>query len=575
MPLPEAIIEPTDREALDAAVAACTAAASGWAITSMGDRIDLLETAMTDTWAAAEDWVATAQAAKGISRRERAAAEDWFSGPGMVVRNLRLLRDTLSDIVTTGRPQPSGVRRREDGRTVVDAYPTDVLDQVFLPQFSGHVVLAEGVSVQDALDRMGEVYRPGSAGHGGEVAAVLGAGNVSSIPPMDVLTQLFAHQRTVVLKMNPVNEVLGPHIERAFKVFVERDLVRVVYGGAEVGSHLVAHDDVAAIHVTGSDKTHDAIVYGAGDQGRRRKAADDPVVDKEFTSELGNVSPVIVVPGPWGDRDIATQADSIATMLVNNAGFNCIAARMVVTHRDWNRRDVLLDAVRESLATAEDRAAYYPGATDRWQRFVDAHPDAQHYGGDGHDRLPFTLLADLDSRADDEIAFTTEAFCGVFGEVGLPAPRDVPAFIDQAVEFCNDKLWGTLSASILVHPASMADEATAAAVHRAIDALDYGSVVVNAWSGLAYGTVSLPWGGAPGQARNDIQSGRGFVHNTWLIPDDQVDKAVLWGPFRPLAKPVLSHTHARGEQIGRLMTEFEATRKPSLLPRLAVAALRG
>jgi len=45
---------------------------------------------------------------------------------------------------------------------------------------------------------------------------VLGAGNVSSIGPMDTLYKLFAEGQVVILKMNPVNEYLGPFIDEAF-----------------------------------------------------------------------------------------------------------------------------------------------------------------------------------------------------------------------------------------------------------------------------------------------------------------------------------------------------------------------
>ncbi|HKJ56603.1 MAG TPA: aldehyde dehydrogenase family protein [Nitriliruptoraceae bacterium] len=560
---------------VDEAVARVRGAAPGWAIAPLAMRIDLLERAMADTLEVARDWVTTAQVAKGISRGQRSASEDWFSGPGMVARNLRLLRDTLEDIQTVGSPQPASVTTREDGRTVVRAYPSDPMDQLFLPGFTGDIVMQDGVTPDDVRDRMGEFLRPGGPNHGGEVAVVLGAGNVSSIPPMDVLTQLFQHGRTVVLKMNPVNEVLTPHIERALAVFIDHDLLRVVRGGATVGAHLTSHDDVDAIHVTGSDKTHDAIVYGTGKKGAERKARDTPILDKEFTSELGNVSPVIVVPGPWSSDDIAFHGTNIASMVVNNAGFNCIAARVVVTHAQWNRRRALLDAVRDSLDDAEDRVAYYPGAARRWESFVAAHPEAEQFGGDLAGSLPFTLIPDLDATNTDDIAFTTEAFCGVFGEVGLDAPRSVPDYVDQAVDFVNGTLWGTLSASIIVHPRSLEDPQIAAAVDRAIDNLEYGSVVLNHWSGLTYGTVSLPWGGAPDQARNDIQSGRGFVHNTYLVPDDLIDKAVLRGPFRMPTTPALSHTNQRGEDIAKALAEFEATRSMAILPRLTWASLRG
>ena len=39
--------------------------------------------------------------------------------------------------------------------------------------------------------------------------------------------------------------------------------LRIVYGGADVGEYLCQHPAVDDIHISGSDKTHDRIVWGA------------------------------------------------------------------------------------------------------------------------------------------------------------------------------------------------------------------------------------------------------------------------------------------------------------------------
>jgi aldehyde dehydrogenase (NAD(P)+) len=80
-----------------------------------------------------------------------------------------------------------------------------------------------------------------------------------------------------------------------------------VYGGGAAGEFLTNHELVQAIHITGSSKTHDLIVYGPGEGGARRKAADQRLVDKPITSELGGVGATIVLPGPWSDADFATK----------------------------------------------------------------------------------------------------------------------------------------------------------------------------------------------------------------------------------------------------------------------------
>ncbi len=44
---------------------------------------------------------------------------------------------------------------------------------------------------------------------------MLGAGNVASIPPMDALYKMFVDGNVCLVKLNPVNEYLGPFYEEA------------------------------------------------------------------------------------------------------------------------------------------------------------------------------------------------------------------------------------------------------------------------------------------------------------------------------------------------------------------------
>jgi acyl-CoA reductase-like NAD-dependent aldehyde dehydrogenase len=572
IPEAQASIPPTSVADLDAAVAAVKDRAKAWSDLDVSSRIGLIEELIDDTLAAATGWTLSAAEAKGIPRDSPLMGEDWLSGPAPVLRNLRLLERTLNDILETGRPQPPGLEVAPNGQVVAKVFPVDWFDNLTFMGFTGEVRLQHHVTLDQAVERMGRIYRPGGKPEPG-VALVLGAGNVSSIGPMDVLYKLFAEDRVCVLKMNPVNEHLGPHIAAAFEPLVREGYLRIVYGGANEGEHLTNHPDVAEIHITGSDKTHDAIVFGPGEEGAKRKAANDPKLRKPISSELGNVTPVIVVPGPWSDADIAYHGDNIASKLVQNGGFNCIAARTIITHRSWARRRDLLDAVRDSLRRAQERVPYYPGAVDRWHAFTQAHGQAEWFGEEGEGRVPFTLIPELDSNDADDIAFTTEAFCGVMGEVPIDAPRSIPDYIDSAVAFCNETLWGTLSASIIVHPKSLKDPLVAEAVERAIDDLRYGSVVVNHWSAVPYAMVSPTWGAYPGHTLDDIQSGAGVVHNTFLLED--VEKSVCRGPFRTPTKPPWFHTHRQLPALGKALVEYTATKHPKVLLRLLAAAGRG
>jgi acyl-CoA reductase-like NAD-dependent aldehyde dehydrogenase len=572
IPEAQASIPPTPTAELDAAVASLKERAKAWVDTDVPARIALIEELIEDTLAAAPAWAVRAAEAKGIPRDSPLMGEDWVSGPSPVLRNLQLLKSTLQDILETGRPQPPGLEVAPNGQVVAKVFPTEPFDNLMFMGFTGEIRLLPDVTLDQAVERIGRIYRPGGKPEPA-VALVLGAGNVSSIGPMDVLYKLFAEDRVCVLKMNPVNEHLGPHIAEAFQALVREGFLRVVYGGGAEGAHLTEHPDVAEIHITGSDKTHDVIVFGPGEEGAKRKAADDPKLTKPISSELGNVTPVIVVPGPWSDSDIAFHGDNIASMLVQNGGFNCIAARAIITHRSWARRGDLLHAVRDSLRSAEPRVPYYPGAVDRWAAFTEAHAQSEWFGEAGEGQVPFTLIPELDPGDADDIAFTTEAFCGVMGEVPLDAPRSVVEYIEQAVEFCNEQLWGTLSASIIVHPKSLKDPLVADAVERAIDDLRYGSIVINHWSAVPYAMVSPSWGAYPGHTRTDIGSGVGVVHNTYLLED--IEKSVCRGPFRMPTKPPWFHTHKQLPALGKALAEFTATRDLRVLPKLLLAASRG
>lgn len=557
----------TDITDIDRIVTELTDAAPSWIAMGVDERIELLADLGRSILAAGDGWATASAQAKGIRRQSPAMAEDWGSGVLTTLRNVRLLASTLADIRDTGRPAPPSIHLDDRGSTVVEVFPGDVLDRVLFPGFEAEVRLAEGITPEQARERMARIYHEDVVSPP-EVALVLGAGNVSSIGPMDALSQLFAEDRVVLLKLNPVNDYLAPHLENALRPLIRGGWLRIITGGADVGSAAAQHPGIDTVHLTGSDRTYEAIVFGQGPDASERRRSGTPLLAKPVTAELGNVTPVIVVPGPWTPSEVAYHGDNIASMLVQNAGFNCIAARVIVQHASWSRRAALNDAIRDSLRRAEPRVAYYPGARERWEAFNSAHPEAEWFGPDGPDDVPFTFIPGLDPHQHDDIAFTTEAFCGVFGEVPLDVPRDVPSFLDQAVDFCNERLWGTLSASIIVHPRTLEEPENRAALERAIDRLAYGSVVVNHWSAAPYAMVSPPWGAAPGSTPSDIQSGVGFVHNTYLLED--IVKTVVRGPFRPLIPPPWLHTGRRVNRLlpraGRILSERQPQWLPGLLP---------
>jgi acyl-CoA reductase-like NAD-dependent aldehyde dehydrogenase len=386
---------------------------------------------------------------------------------------------------------------------------------------------------------------------------------------MDVLYKLFAENEVCVLKMNPVNAHVGPHLETAFRSLIDDGFLTVVYGGAAVGAHLTNHPQIDTLHVTGSDRTYDAIVWGPPEEQAKRKAAKDPVNKRPFTAELGCVTPVFVIPGPWSDGDLEFQARHVAGMVAQNASFNCNAAKVVVTSKGWARRQEFLDRVHAVLARTPPRKAYYPGAKDRYQGFLSHYKQAKTVGQEGAEIVPWTIIPDVPAEKG-EYALTTEAFCGVLAEVSIDA-RDEREYMTRALELSHDKLWGTLSCCVLVHPQT--EKAYRKETDAMIAGLRYGGIGVNVWPGLVYGLVSPTWGAFPGHTPEDIQSGTGVVHNTYLF--DHPQKSVVRAPFRIRPTPVWFPDHKTLEVVGRKLTQLE--QKPSWrrLFGVARAAFRG
>jgi acyl-CoA reductase-like NAD-dependent aldehyde dehydrogenase len=425
-----------------------------------------------------------------------------------------------------------------------------------------------GVTMENLADNMASFYRQERPS--GKVALVLGAGNVASLGPGDILHKLFVEGQVCLFKHNPVNAYLGPFLEDAFRALIRDGFLRTAYGGPEVGEYLCRHPDIEEIHLTGSDRTYEAIVFGSDEEGKQRKLANQPRIEKRITCELGNVSPVIVVPGPWTRSDIQYHAANIATQMTNNCGFNCLAARVLILHKSWPQGRILLEELRSILAAAPQRKAYYPGAEQQYDRIISANATAEPVGSRAPGVIPYTLVTNLESGDIHNPLFTSECFMPVLAQTHLPG-RDAAEFLRNAVEFCNTTLWGTLTACLLIHPET--EKSLSQKFDAALDDLHYGTVAINHWGALGFTWGSPIWGAPPGHTPADIQSGLGIVHNTYLF--DRPLKSIVHAPFRTWPTPPWFITHRQARPIFTRMVSLEA--RPNILSalRIAYSAMRG
>ncbi|MCB9550659.1 MAG: hypothetical protein H6705_01880 [Myxococcales bacterium] len=91
-----------------------------------------------------------------------------------------------------------------------------------------------------------------------------------------------------------------------------------------------------------------------------------------------------------------------------------------------------MDMLRAVLAALPQRRAYYPGATEKYAMFLDAHPQAQPVGP----RAPRACCRGRSSptstrRDGDAVAFREEAWCSIVSQTALPA-ADAAEFLKPA-----------------------------------------------------------------------------------------------------------------------------------------------
>src|SRR5512140_735462 len=155
--------------------------AHAWVKVSLAERIALLEELRRSYHAIAEPSVRAACKAKGIDPDSPIAGEEWLAGPLVVLRNLRLLSQSLKDIQRHGVPHipESWLRTLPDGRLCARLYPEGLLDSMLLMRHVGEVYFQPGVTAANLREHQASFYR---RPHEGRLCAVLGAGNVNSIP---------------------------------------------------------------------------------------------------------------------------------------------------------------------------------------------------------------------------------------------------------------------------------------------------------------------------------------------------------------------------------------------------------
>lgn len=536
-----------------------------WATQDLSSLEDLLDRTISAMTAVRTEWLEITTKNKGDEGNPILISEELFIY-GAVGGYLNDLRKSISTIRKTGKAPNIKKNISWGNYPGKRVKPNGMLDLMLLPGVTVDVLFEPGTTNIDIGQHQAHSYIEPDPD--GATCLILAAGNVGHLIAVDVLTKLFVERRVVICKINPINEYLGPIYEKGFAPLIKEGVLRFAYGGRETGKYLTTHPDVDEIHMTGSKGTYEAIVFGTGDDARKRIENNTPLNPKPITAELGNISPVIVIPGQWTEKMLKSQAQELAAWTTLVAGYGCLTPRVIITHKEWPLRDRFLEELDKALRLIPPKLLYYPGTTERIEMLEKVSPDKLVKVNDQETgKLICAHIYGLDPETDDATHFQHENFCPVISEIPVSA-NSVEEFCDRSTSVANQQLWGSLNAYIIVD--SKTEKKYKQALTRVVTGLDYGTVLINMYAGFGHILHCAPWGGAPGRTPERIDSGIGWTNDPNMFGNPV--KSVFRSPFKKLYDP-LQHTAKNRVAFCHGLTDYQY--RPTVWNGLKLFALVG
>ena len=500
-------------------------------------------------------WATICSDNKGTTKTP-AEGEEWLGGPFASVLATQYYINSLTN------DDDLNERKYNSEENSYKVFPNNFTERITFPFIEAKVIFNKSMSFDDI-----NKYRGFSKRYDIDpsITLVLGAGNFSSIPYLDVLYHLITRKSVILLKLNPVNEYLKPVFEKVFQNFIERGYIIVTTGNIDESKYMASHPGVNHIHLTGSDKTYEDIVFGRELTVNERKFKSLSKLNKKpITSELGNVTPIIIHPGKWSTSDIKYQARKIVTAKLNNNGFNCIAAQVVVLPDGWGQTDTLIKFVKHYMSKAKERKAYYPESMERLEKL---EKDKGYERVNALSCVTPHLTREIKSYSKFEIDEVWSSTI-YFKKIEYTSIED---FAHKAIDYCNNELWGNLGVSVIIknHDRKFNKHIT----NLYIDELNYGTVAINEWAAIGYIIPQLPWGGYPGNKDNDIQSGQSVVHNSMLFESPL--KGVVNTKFRisKIIDPPWFVTNKKARRLFKNLTYYQIDDSNINFLKLIFAAL--
>ena len=518
--------------------------------------INLLEQTIDNIKTISLYWATISSEKKGILSKSK-EGEEWIGGPFATIYAIQYFIEYLK------KPNSLDLTNFDDSKKRYKVFPTKNIEKLLFPFIEGEVRFPKNMSFDQISQYRGFSNR--FSNNKPKLTLILGAGNVSSIPVLDALFHMIAHKSSIYLKLNPVNDYLLPVFTQVFDPFISRGYMIISKGDLKASEYLTKHEGFQQMHLTGSNFTYENIVYGRTLTEKERKLKSLTKTNKKpITSELGNVTPIIIHPGNWSYSEIKHQAKKIVTAKLNNSGFNCIAAQVIVFPKGWKHTNKLKSQIKYYLNKIGDTTSYYPGANNNLNELLENNNYEQINNISCSSPFLVTDL-DLDKEYGNKEVWSTALY---FKEIQYSSYEN---FCSNAIEYVNNELWGNLGVTVLFK--NYKNKTNHSILEKYIEDLEYGTVAINEWAALGFVIPSLPWGGYPGNKDNDIQSGQGYVHNSLLFESPQ--KGILYSKFRlsRLIDPPWFVTNKKAHRIFKNLTYYQATNSKINLIKLMFSTL--
>ena len=518
--------------------------------------ISMLEQTVDNIKTISYYWASLSSEKKGHLTKSK-EGEEWIGGPFSCIYAFQSFIDYLQN------DDGLDVTKFDESTKSYKVFPTKNIEKLLFPFLEGEIRFGKNLNFNQINEYRGFANRFNN--NKPKITLILGAGNVSSIPVLDALFHMIAHKSVIYIKLNPVNDYLLPIFTQVFEPFISRGFMIITEGDMEASKYLTEHEGFQQIHLTGSNYTYENIVYGRTLSDKERSLKTLPKINKKpITTELGNVTPIIVHPGNWSRAEIRHQAKKIVTAKLNNSGFNCIAAQVIILPKNWKHTDKLKRDIKYYLKKVGDTTSYYPGANENLSDLLQTENYEQI--NNLSCSTPF-LVSDLDLEKEyaNKEVWSTALY---FQELPYSTYEN---FCSNAVDYVNNHLWGNLGVTVLIK--NHKKKTNQGILNTYIEELKYGTVAINEWSALGFVIPTLPWGGYPGNKDNDIQSGQGYVHNALLFESPQ--KGIVYSRFRlsPLIDPPWFVTNKKAHRIFRHLTYYQATKSKINLIKLIFSTL--